>query len=141
MAMGNIRLRRLQADFERMSELRENSDLITFKVKGSPPDEYVVIYACRGLIWNEAAQSPAVCQHFEVEISLHGEYPRKRPGLRMLTPIFHPNFVNGGICTGSWTPATSLDHLCLQIGRMIQYRNYQLEDCLDQRARDWAPGA
>jgi ubiquitin-protein ligase len=121
-----------------MTELQNNSDLLSFVPQGNPPDWYRVTLACRGLVWNDQIATPSLCRHFEVEIELHAEYPRKRPGLKMMSPIFHPNFFNGGICTGTWTPATSLDNLCLQIGRMIQYKNYQLSDFLNDQARIWA---
>ena len=136
--MSEIRLRRLRADYERMTELQDNSDLLSFVTRGNPPDQYWVAFTCRGLIWNEQVSTPAICQYFEVEMELHAEYPRKRPGLKIASPIFHPNFFNGGICTGTWTPATSLENLCLQIGRMIQYKNYQLSDFLNDQARAWA---
>jgi ubiquitin-protein ligase len=136
--MSAIRLRRLASDHHLMQQLHDNSDLIHVKWSGRPPDKYVVTYSCYGLIWNTDTGLPAKSKHFQIEIQLHAEYPKKRPGLRMLTPIFHPNFINSGICTGYWTPATSLDNLCIQIGRMIQYRNYDLSDCLDNLARDWA---
>ena len=136
--MSAIRLRRLSSDHQLMRQLHDNSDLIHVASTGSPPDKYIITFSCYGLIWNQDTGLPAKSKHFQVEILLHAEYPKKRPGLRMLTPIFHPNFVNAGICTGYWTPATSLDNLCIQIGRMIQYRNYDLNDCLDTRARDWA---
>ena len=136
--MSAIRLRRLASDYQQMRQLADSSDLIQPQPFGNPPDRYVVTYSCYGLIWNQATGQPAKSKHFQIEITLHAEYPKKRPGLRMLTPIFHPNFVNSGICTGYWTPATSLDNLCVQIGRMIQYRNYDLNDFLDERARNWA---
>jgi ubiquitin-protein ligase len=136
--MSAIRLRRISSDQQLMQQLADSSDLIKVETAGHPPDRYVITYSCYGLIWNEDSGQPAKSKHFKIEIVLHAEYPKKRPGLRILTPIFHPNFVNSGICTGHWTPATSLDNLCIQIGRMIQYRNYDIGDCLDTHARDWA---
>ena len=136
--MSHIRLTRLTADYDMMRRLADSSELVSFDASGQPPDHYRVYYRCAGVTWDEARRKPVRCERFAIEIVLHAEYPKKRPGLRMLTPIFHPNIYNGGICTGLWSPATGLSHLCIQIGRMIQYRNYDLTDFLDEQARNWA---
>ncbi len=136
--MSRIRLRRLSVDYEMMQRLADSSKLLSFDASGLPPDHYHVYYRCGGLAWDDAQRKPIRSDRFAIEIILHAEYPKKRPGLRMLTPIFHPNIYNGGICTGLWTPATGLGQLCIQIGRMIQFRNFDLTDFLDEQAKNWA---
>ncbi len=136
-----MRHKRLAKDYEAMCRLSKNSELINIECDGACPDKYKVYYSCRSLIWINGNTSPSYSNRHELEIYLHKEYPRKPPLLKWLTSIFHPNILppqkNGGVCIGWWTPAETLDQLCLRIGEMLQYRTYNLKDPLDEDAASW----
>jgi len=121
-----------------MRELSYSNNFISFTHSGDPPDNYILTYSCTGLIWDDTLNKPTKCKHFKVELVLHSKYPVLRPQLKMRSPIFHPNFYNSGICIGEdWNPGYRIDDICVQICRMIQYKNYGLTSVLNERARDW----
>jgi ubiquitin-protein ligase len=64
----------------------------------------------------------------QVEIYLHNQYPQRWPGMKWLTPVWHPNINhhNGSVCVDAawWTASRSLDRLVIMIGEMVQYKNY-----------------
>lgn len=136
-----MRLRRLASDFNSMMELNRRGDLIKIDWDGELPEKYIVTYMCKGLIWLPENPAPSISSRHQVGIYLHANYPRNPPVLQWLTPIFHPNILspdkNGGVCIGHWTPAESLDQLCLRIGQMVQYQNFSVDDALDIEAAEW----
>jgi ubiquitin-protein ligase len=126
------RMRRLQADLKLMNDLSSQSDLIKFKAtsprKGLPPERYIVTYVCKGIISVDRKGHPKYGRKHQVEIYLHNQYPQRWPGMKWLTPIWHPNInhINGSVCIDAawWTASRSLDRLVLMIGEMVQYKNY-----------------
>ncbi len=126
------RMRRLQADLKLMNDLASQSDLIKFKAmsprKGIPPERYIVTYVCKGIISVDRKGQPNYGRKHQVEIYLHNQYPQRWPGMKWLTPVWHPNInhINGSVCIDAawWTASRSLDRLVLMIGEMIQYKNY-----------------
>lgn len=126
------RIRRLRADLQRMQDLTSQSSLIKFKAvsprKGLPPERYIVTYECRGIISVDRKGHPKYGRHHQVEIYLHNQYPQRWPGMKWLTPIWHPNInhINGSVCVDAawWTASRSLDRLVLMIGEMVQYKNF-----------------
>jgi len=126
------RMRRLKADHKRMKEMVAQSDLIEFKTtsarKGLPPESYIVTYKCKGVIGVDAKGSPKLGNKHQVEIYLHNQYPQRWPGMKWLTPVWHPNINhhNGSVCVDAawWTASRSLDRLVLMIGEMVQYKNF-----------------
>jgi ubiquitin-protein ligase len=64
----------------------------------------------------------------QVEIYLHNQYPQRWPGMKWLTPIWHPNInhLNGSVCIDAawWTASRSLDRLVVMLGEMLQYKNF-----------------
>jgi hypothetical protein len=78
-----------------------------------------------------------------VEIYLHSQYPQRWPGMKWITPIWHPNInhLNGTVCIDAawWTASRSLDRLVLMIGEMVQYKNYH--DDPTQPPFPWDPEA
>lgn len=126
------RMRRLRADFELMQELAARSDLISFEAKPArpnlPPETYVVTYKCKGIVDVDAQGNPKFGDHHQVEIYLHNQYPQRWPGMKWLTPIWHPNInhLNGSVCIDAawWTASRSLDRLVIMLGEMIQYKNF-----------------
>jgi ubiquitin-protein ligase len=126
------RMRRLKADYELMRELAARSPFISFEAKsstpGTPPERYIVTFNCRSIIGVERNGEPKYGEHHQVEVYLHGQYPQRWPGLRWMTPIWHPNInhLNGSVCIDAawWTAARSLDRLMLMLGEMLQYKNF-----------------
>jgi len=126
------RMRRLRGDFERMQELASRSDVISFEAKsvrpGMPPETYIVTFACKSIVGLTKAGEPRYGKKHQVEVYLHNQYPQRWPGLKWLTPIWHPNInhLNGSVCIDAawWTAARSLDRLVLMLGEMVQYKNF-----------------
>jgi hypothetical protein len=126
------RLRRLRADHERMTELAARSDLLEFIARperpGWPPERYLVTFSCKGVVGVDRRGRPKFGTRHQVEIYLHSQYPQRWPGLKWLTPIWHPNIhhQNGTVCIDAawWTAGRSLDRLVLMLGEMVQYKNF-----------------
>lgn len=126
------RIRRLKADLKRMQELAAQSDVIDFKAipqaRGMPPEHYVVTYQTKGIVGVDRSGNPKFGNRHQVEIYLHNQYPQRWPGMKWITPIWHPNInhINGTVCVDAawWTASRSLDRLVLMIGEMVQYKNF-----------------
>jgi ubiquitin-protein ligase len=74
-----------------------------------------------------------------LEIRLGLEYPRRAPQLRMLTPVFHPNFDQTEVCAQDiYAASEGLDDLVIRIGRMIAYQDYNTKSPLNGTAAKWA---
>jgi ubiquitin-protein ligase len=126
------RMRRLRADLLLMQELAAQSDLIEFTSesakRGLPPERYIVTYKCRGIVGVDKHGKPRIGHKHQVEIYLHNQYPQRWPGMKWLTPVWHPNInhINKTVCIDAawWTASRSLDRLVLMIGEMVQYKNF-----------------
>ena len=126
------RMRRLRADLLLMQELAAQSDLIEFTSKsakrGLPPERYIVTYKCRGIVGVDKNGKPRIGLKHQVEIYLHNQYPQRWPGMKWLTPVWHPNInhINKTVCIDAawWTASRSLDRLVLMIGEMVQFKNF-----------------
>jgi ubiquitin-protein ligase len=126
------RFRRLKADYEKMLELKAHSDLIDFEVvdpqPGFPPEKYIVTFKVKSIAGVDIFGNPRYADRHQVAIYLHNEYPHRWPGLKWLTPIWHPNIkgANGSVCIDAawWTAARSLDRLVIMLGEMAQYKNF-----------------
>jgi ubiquitin-protein ligase len=126
------RMRRLRADYELMQELAARSDIIKFEARGAraglPPETYVVTFKCKGIIGVDRQGIPRFGNHHQVDIYLHNQYPQRWPGMKWLTPIWHPNInhLNGSVCIDAawWTASRSLDRLVVMLGEMLQYKNF-----------------
>jgi ubiquitin-protein ligase len=126
------RMRRLWADYQLMQDLASRSDLIEFTAqavrKGLPPETYLVTYHCKGIYSVDRQGRPKLGDRHQLEIYLHNQYPQRWPGMKWLTPIWHPNInhLNGTVCIDAawWTASRSLDRLVIMIGEMVQYKNY-----------------
>jgi Ubiquitin-conjugating enzyme/WXG100 protein secretion system (Wss), protein YukD len=126
------RMRRLRADHELMRELVARSDMIEFDtgpvVAGMPPERYVVTFKCKGITGIDKNGRPRYGSRHKVEIYLHAQYPQRWPGMKWLTPIWHPNInhLNGSVCIDAawWTASRSLDRLVIMLAEMVQYKNF-----------------
>lgn len=134
-----MRVRRLRADAQLMSQTFDGSGLIRLKESlGDPAETYRLEYHVRGLERGKA-DKPIVRDSHLVEIQLTSDYPRLSPRCRMLTPIFHPNIDTSTICVGDyWTAGERLVDLVIRIGEMIAYQAYNIKSPLDGEAAMWA---
>jgi len=129
---GSPRMRRLRGDHDLMVELAARSDLISFKEVGArpgvPPERYIVTFACKSIIDVDRSGNPKYGNMHQVEIYLHNQYPQRWPGMKWLTPIWHPNInhLNGSVCIDAawWTASRSLDRLVIMLGEMTQWKNF-----------------
>ena len=133
MAVGETpRMRRLRGDYELMRELASRSDLISFTSSSPhanlPPERYIVTFKCKSIIAVDRLGNPKYGEHHQVEIYLHNQYPHRWPGMKWLTPIWHPNInhLNGSVCIDAawWAASRSLDRLVVMLGEMLQFKNY-----------------
>ena len=126
------RMRRLRGDYELMRELASRSDLISFKASSAnpnlPPERYIVTFKCKSIINVDRQGNPKFGEHHQVEIYLHNQYPQRWPGMKWLTPIWHPNInhLNGSVCIDAawWAASRSLDRLVVMLGEMLQWKNF-----------------
>ncbi len=133
---------RLKADKQRLEELCRKSSLIKI-IRASPlMNEYEVAFYCTGIILED--ETPVPKEEHKVRITLKEKYPHKEPPkLECLNPIiFHPNVNSetGDICIqgGKWDPTWHLDDVCIQVGRMIQYKNFNVTNCWNKDAAIYA---
>jgi hypothetical protein len=126
------RIRRLRGDHELMRELAGRTDLISFVAQSPrpnlPPERYIVTFQCKSIANVDRQGYPVFSERHQVEIYLHNQYPQRWPGMKWLTPIWHPNInhLNGSVCIDAawWTASRSLDRLVIMLGEMLQYKNY-----------------
>jgi ubiquitin-protein ligase len=135
--MSTVRIRRLQADYEKVKEYtRRHPRLELIQAEGTPPERYQIRYQMLGLRQKDD-ELVEVDSHL-VEISLPRDYPRTPPQCRMLTPIFHPNIAPHAICIGDhWSAGEPLSSLIARIGEMITYQSYNTKSPLNGEAAKW----
>lgn len=129
---GTPRMRRLRGDYELMVELAARSDLISFTSSSTnanlPPERYIVTFKCKSIVSVDRQGNPKYGEHHQVEIYLHNQYPQRWPGMKWLTPIWHPNInhLNGSVCIDAawWAASRSLDRLVVMLGEMLQWKNF-----------------
>jgi ubiquitin-protein ligase len=135
--MSTVRLRRLQADYDKVREyVNRHPRLQLIQSDGTPPERYQLEYRIRGL--RQTADELSVVKSHMVEIALPVSYPRMAPQCRMLTPIFHPNIAPHAICIGDhWSPGEPLWSIIARIGEMISYQSYNTKSPLNGEAARW----
>jgi len=103
------------------------------------PEKYLVIFRCVGLM--KTPQGEIVKTDRHVLDAVFGlDYPARPPRFVWLTPIWHPNIVPPYLCTEGrpFAISVTLQQICLMVGQMIQYRNYNLDDPLGAEGRQVA---
>ncbi len=136
--MSAVRLRRLQADHEKLGEyIRRHPRLQLIQAAGDPPERYQIEFQIRGLR-QKGDEFVEVRSHL-VEIALPLSYPRLPPQCRMLTPVFHPNIAPHAICIGDhWSPGEPLASIVQRIGEMLAFQSYNTKSPLNGEAARWA---
>ena len=135
----SMRLRRLQADYDRLQARCDSSPyLLIQSTKGDPPERYEIAFAVKGLCLDSKNQIVEATDHV-AEIVLTSGYPRQAPQCKMLTPIFHPNIDAASICIGDhWAASESLDDLVVRIAEIITFQSYNTKSPLNGEAARWA---
>ncbi len=135
--MSTVRLRRLQADYEKMRDyVNRHPRLQLIQAEGAPPERYQLEYRIRSL--RQVDDDLSTVKSHMVEITLPLNYPRMPPQCRMLTPIFHPNIAPHAICIGDhWSPGEPLWSIVARIGEMIAYQSYNTKSPLNGEAARW----
>lgn len=135
--MSNVRLRRLNADFQKLSEYARLHPRITLvQADGDPPERYQLQYRIRSLRSVNGELEPI--KDHTVEILLPRNYPRTPPQCRMLSPVFHPNIAPHAICVGDhWSAGESLQSIVTRIGEMLAYQSYNVKSPLNGEAARW----
>jgi ubiquitin-protein ligase len=135
--MSTVRLKRLQADYEKMRDyVTRHPRLQLIQAEGTPPERYQLEYRIRSL--RQADDDLTMVKSHMVEITLPLSYPRMPPQCRMLTPIFHPNIAPHAICIGDhWSPGEPLWSIVARIGEMIAYQSYNTKSPLNGEAARW----
>ena len=135
--MSTVRLRRLQADYEKLRDfVARHPRLQIIQAEGTPPERYQLEYRIRSLRQKDD-ELTEVKSHM-VEISLPRNYPKMPPQCRMLTPIFHPNIAPHAICIGDhWSPGEPLASIVARIGELIAYQSYNTKSPLNGEAARW----
>ncbi|MFL6216870.1 MAG: ubiquitin-conjugating enzyme E2 [Blastocatellia bacterium] len=133
------RLRRLNADYERVSALFSGHPYIRLlNAEGNPPDRYTFEFQVMSMVPGAGDQVSLGATH-RAEIFLPLDYPRRPPFCRMTSPVFHPNIDPQKICIGDhWSAGQSLAHLIVRIAEMLCYQSYNIKSPLNARAAAWA---
>lgn len=126
------RIRRLKVDYQLIQEMAARSDLIQVEPllvrPGLPPEHYIITFKCKSITGINARGEPIIGEHHQVDIYLHNQYPQRWPGMKWMTPIWHPNInhMNGSVCIDAawWAASRSLDRLVIMLGEMLQYKNF-----------------
>lgn len=135
--MSSVRLRRLTADFQRLSDyVRSHPRLRLMQSDGDPPESYQIEYRIRSL--RQIDGDLKVVKSHIVEINLPRNYPRTPPQCRMLSPVFHPNIAPHAICVGDhWSAGESLQSIVTRIGEMLAFQIYNVKSPLNGEAARW----
>ena len=106
------------------------------------PEKYLVVFRCRGLMKVRSGDIVETNQHL-LDVVFGLDYPARPPRFVWLTPIWHPNIVPPYLCTEGrpFAIGVTLDQICLMVGQMIQYRNYNLGDPLGVQGKEVAEWA
>lgn len=139
---ASILTRRLTSDYQKVLDLVASSGgtVEMVSARGNPPNDYTVVYHCRGLT-NLSGSMPVYGEHHKVRLQLTANYPREKPVVTMLTPMFHPHvFTNLTVCIGTWIINESLDNLLLRLGAIIQYHPdyFNFSSPANPLAANWA---
>lgn len=135
----NPRLRRLESDYRELRRRFDGDPNIIIQADGMmPPERYVVVFKVPSLRLSRTNEVVVVDQTV-VTIDLPATYPRERPFVKSIDPVFHPNFgKDQSVCIADfWVPTQSLAEILVDIGNMLQMRKYNIQSPLNADAADW----
>jgi ubiquitin-protein ligase len=104
-----------------------------------PPEKYMIRFKCKGL-WRQDNGSIAEAPYHLMEVVFGADYPSKPPTFVWLTPIWHPNLRRPYICLEGrpFAVGWTLDLIVQEVGRLVQYQSYNVNDPLNHEAAEWA---
>jgi hypothetical protein len=136
----------LRHETQRALALAAASDRLVFTpMAGECPQRFVAEFRCQGLVkGRDGAVREA--DRWVVGIAIPDDYlrgPTVDPFrvLSWLGPaeVFHPNIRGAGvICVGRLEPGMDFEYLLHQLYEIITWQRYNLADCLNAEAAQWA---
>ncbi len=104
-----------------------------------PPEKYMIRFKCKGL-WQQDNGSIVEAPYHLMEVVFGSDYPSKPPTFVWLTPIWHPNLRRPYICLEGrpFAVGWTLDLIVQEVGRLVQYQTYNVNDPLNHEAAEWA---
>jgi ubiquitin-protein ligase len=104
-----------------------------------PPEKYMIRFKCKGL-WQQDNGTISEAPYHLMEVVFGADYPSKPPTFVWLTPIWHPNLRRPYICLEGrpFAVGWTLDLIVQEVGRLVQYQSYNVNDPLNQEAAEWA---
>ncbi len=86
------------------------------------------------------AQAPGVEQDYNDAVSeIDSEDELRQIVMRLADRDFFTAFVCLDVLDGvNWSPALTLDRICIELAEMVQYKRYNLDDPLNPEAAAWA---
>jgi len=134
----------LSKQVEEASALKRESDILDIvPLHGDPPDTYLAIFGCRGLIQTGPGE-PEIADRFVVGIRFPEDYLRRvepRDIVTLVHPLgtaFFPNVLGPMICIGRIVPGTSLVDILYQLHAILTFTKFSLVDYLNPVAAEWA---
>lgn len=102
------------------------------------PEVYLVAYTCKGLMRDQSEQIHETESHW-MEVIYGWDYPATPPKFVWHTPIWHPNFRAPSICLEGrpFAVGRTLDSIIVEVGRLVQFQAFNLNDHLDKDATEW----
>src|SRR5581483_3736697 len=115
------------------------ADGFAARYPGRAPEKYLITYTCRGLMKNKAGEI-LIAERHVMQIVFGLEYPSAPPTFIWWTPIWHPNFSTPHICIQGhpFSIGLKLVEIVPEVGRMVQYQNYNIKSPLNSAAAEWA---
>ena len=106
---------------------------------GRAPEKYLFSYSCIGLDRLQDGTFQKITKHL-MEVVFGWRYPLERPTFIWLTNIYHPNFRTPYICLEGrpFAVGLPLTKIVQEVGRMIQYQNYNIHSAMNRDAAEWA---
>lgn len=101
-----------------------------------PAEKYRVEFRLRGLTLY--GDQPDYRSVHHVELTLPRGYPREKPYCVPVEPVFHPNIKDYFCIADYWAAGMSLVEVIKQLGRMIQWQEFNVMSPLDPIAANWA---
>lgn len=135
----NPRLKRLETDYRELRRRFDADEKIIIQPDGAmPPERYVVVYKIPSLRLSSTNEVVVVDQTV-INVVLPATYPRERPFITSVDPVFHPNFgTDQAVCIADfWVPTRSLADILVDIGDMLQMRKYNVQAPLNAQAAEW----
>jgi hypothetical protein len=104
-----------------------------------PPEKYMIRFNCRGL-WRREDGAILEAPYHLMEVVFGVDYPSKPPTFVWLTPIWHPNLKRPYICLEGrpFAVGWTLDLIVKEVGRLVMYQSYNVNDPLNHEAAAWA---